>query len=77
MYPNHTAQDALLIVGVYRPPNKGHPDSEEVYGQILHQQKENKVATIIMGDLNIHAWEEVESGEYPKWVHGEPRTDNV
>ena len=73
VYPNHTKEDKLLIVGIYRPPEREHPSYEGALEKILHGVKLSYITTLVMGDYNKNAWEKEEKGVLQEWL----RTENL
>ena len=52
VFPNHNPNDKLAIVGIYRPPEKQHPPYQEAFERMLKINREHRITTMIMGDLN-------------------------
>ena len=69
--PNHNQEDKLAVVGVYRPPGKEHPDYTHMLKQMLRYNKEQRITTVIMGDLNINSWGKQEKNFYQEWIESE------
>ena len=67
LFPNHNYEQALVIVGVYRPPDNKHPAYEKALEEVLSSQKADRKTTIIAGDLNINSW----GKEYHEWTEKE------
>ena len=61
----------MAVVGIYRPPYKSHPPYEKAFDCMMSMKKRANVTTLLMGDLNIHAWLEAESEEYEGWPERE------
>ena len=68
VHPNYNEEDKLVIVGMYRPPEKDHPDYAPILKQALQYHREQQLATTLMGDFNINAWEHAEKGSYQAWI---------
>ena len=66
--PNHNSSDRLVIVGIYRPPQKKHPPYAPTLRRVLQKHREQQGATILMGDINIHSWQVEEGDAYQEWV---------
>ena len=73
VYPDHTKDDKLLIVGIYRPPEREHPSYEGALEKMLHKAGASYVTTPVMGDYNKNVWEKEEKGVLHEWL----RTENL
>ena len=52
VHPNHTEDDQLLIVGIYRRPERGRPPYQNALDRTLKKLKEPHATTLLMGDHN-------------------------
>ena len=68
LYPNHNEVDQLAVVGVYRPPEKEHTQYDPLLSDMLRYHRERQITTILLGDFNIHSWEQYEQGFYQTWL---------
>ena len=68
VFPNHNNKDQLVIVGIYRPPDRNHPSYEQATNQMLQAHRDQDKTTILLGDLNINDWETTEKGAYLNWL---------
>ena len=66
IYPNHNERDQLAIVGVYRPPEKEHPEYKPILDQMLQHYREKNITTVLMGDFNINSWAKKWKKEFTK-----------
>ena len=39
VYPNHNSEDKIVIVGIYRPPEKRHPSYQAAFGRMLNMNR--------------------------------------
>ena len=67
LFPNHSFDQPLVVVGIYRPPDTKHPEYGKTLEMILRHHKEGNKTTIIAGDLSINSW----GREYQKWIEKE------
>ena len=71
--PNHTMEDPIVVVGMYRPPEREHPPYKNAYKKVHPQNSSQQTATLLMGEFNRHAWEDT---EFPTYRAG-TRTNGV
>ena len=62
VFANRNPQDRMQVVGVYRPPGRGHPPYTEAMETILKANKALNITTLILGDFNINTWEQRKKG---------------
>ena len=68
IFPNHNKKEQLVVVGVYRPPDKQHPPYDEALEKMLQEHKEHNRTTMLLGDFNINDWETNGKGAYTEWI---------
>ena len=67
-FPNHNPRDRLQIAGAYGPPDTEHPPYTKEQESMTKENRNTNIATLIMGDLNMNAWESAEEGAYQEWL---------